>query len=583
MPLALLLLLSPLCAAAQGPLAASSAAVQSPASAAFARLAEEYWETLMRLDPLEATFLNHPGYNDKLPDNSAAGRAQELADLSRLYLRLSAVNRAALPPSEKISWDIMKRQIDMRREQQRYKFWQWSVDHMDGPQAMIPTLIELAQPMGTDEDASNLIRRLEAMPAFFAAQIQNLREGMAEKRVAARINVEKTISGLKGMLEKSPENTPFAAAAKKLPEEIRARRLPDVVKAVENSALPAFRQYLDFLEKEYLDAARVERVGLGALPGGASAYRYMIRFHTTLEKTPEELHQVGLDEIKGIHAEMEAIAKRRGHSGDLKSFFNDIRNDPDNFFKTREEVLQNAKDLVAKAQERLPKFFGLLPKTPLLVKPVEEYNEKNEVAARYFPPPDDLSRPGIYYINTYEPETRPRFSMASLAAHEGVPGHHLQIAIATEQRGLPQFRRHAGFTAFVEGWALYSERLADEMGLYEDELSKFGMLTDQAFRACRLVVDTGIHAMEWSRQEAIDFMKQNTPMSEAEIVAEVDRYIMWPGQALAYKVGQREIAALRQEAEAARGKRFDIRAFHDTVLKNGAVPLPTLRQILASF
>jgi uncharacterized protein (DUF885 family) len=303
-----------------------------------------------------------------------------------------------------------------------------------------------------------------------------------------------------------------------------------------------------------------------------------------VDLSADELHRIGLEEIEVLRDEMTQIARRAGHAGDLENFLESVRKDPENFFKTREEVLKNAELLVGRSTEKLPEWFGALPKTALVVKPIEEFQEKNDAAARYFQPPTDLARPGVYYINTYKPESRPRFSMASLAAHEGVPGHHLQIALALENAGLPQFRRSAGFTAYIEGWALYAERLGDEMGLYPDDLSRLGMLSDQALRAARLVVDTGIHAKDWPRDRAIEFMRSNTPMSQEEIEAEVDRYTVWPGQALAYKVGQREIMALRDEARSRTGRRFDIKAFHDAVLRHGPLPLPVLREsVLEAF
>lgn len=572
------LLSSPLPAASPAKPVADSAATVA-ASQAFSKLADDYWETQMRLSPLDATFENYPKYHDILDDNSAAGREAETKAWAELSRRLAAIDPKKLSPDETVSAEVMKWQLDLALERGRHKLYQWDVDHMDGPQSMIPTVIEQAQPMKTARDAEALLKRMQALPGYFRNQIQNLREGVAAKRVAARVPVEKLIGQLEGLLKIPADQTPYAAAAQKLPEDVKARYLPLIIAAVNAQAYSAYREYLDFLKLEYLERSRKEKIGLSDLPEGLSAYRYQIRYHTTLDKTPEELHQMGLDELKGIHEETTAIAQKMKHSGDLASFLEKVRTDPDNFFKTREEVLKNAQDLVARAKAKLPEFFGLMPKTDLVVKPIEEYKEKNAVAAQYYPPPDDLSRPGIYYINTYEPETRPRFSMTSLAAHEGVPGHHFQIALALEQRGLPVFRRHADSTAYVEGWALYTERLAEEMGLYQDDLSRVGMLSDQALRASRLVVDTGLHAFGWSRQKAIDFMKANTPMSEEEIIAEVDRYTVWPGQALAYKVGQREIMALRAQSQEKLGKQFDIRTFHDTVLKNGAIPLSVLRRM----
>ena len=567
-------------AATLSPAPVEVAISQETASQRFERLAEDYWETQMQLSPLYATFVNHPRYQDRLDDPSAAGRALDARERRRLLGGLSAIDRATLTEGERVSWDIMKLELDRSIEGDQHKFWQWNIDHMDGPQSWIPSVVEMGQPMKTAEDAEALLLRMKAMPGYFAALSSNLREGLREGRIAAKVPVEKLLSQLDGLLKTPVGESPFAMAGKKLPPELRGPYLPQILAAVETHVFAAYADYQRFLKETYLPRARAERIGLSDLPGGLDAYRYQIRLHTTLDFTPDQLHQLGLEEVKGLRAEMQAVARRMGHRGELNAFMDKVRHDPKNFFSTREEVLKNAQDLVAAAQLQLPKYFGRLPATPLLVKPIEDYKEKNDVAARYYEPADDLTRPGIYYINTYQPETRPRFSMTSLAAHEGVPGHHLQIALAIEKRDLPTFRRHGGFNAFVEGWALYSERLAAEMGLYKDDLSRVGMISDQALRACRLVVDTGIHARRWSRQQAIDYMKQNTPMSEDEIIAEVDRYTIWPGQALSYKVGQREIMALRLQSKKALGSKFDLKRFHDDVLKNGAVPLSVLRSVI---
>jgi prolyl oligopeptidase len=335
---------------------------------------------------------------------------------------------------------------------------------------------------------------------------------------------------------------------------------------------------LKYLEDEYQSRARTRDVGLWALPGGAEAYRFRIRLHTTTDLSAEEIHRIGLEELRSIQGEMQKIA-----GGDLKPFMDRIKKEPKNFFASREDLLETARRELAKANAKLPAWFKRLPKNECEVKQIEDYRERDCVAAFYYPPDEKLTRKGIFYANTFDATSRPRFNMPALAIHEAVPGHHLQIALALEIEGLPRFRRQAGFTAFVEGWGLYSERLGDEMGLYEDDLARFGMLTYQAWRACRLVVDTGLHAMKWTRQQAIDFFMENVALTETEVLNEIDRYIIWPGQALAYMVGKREILALRDEAKKAMGARFDIREFHDVVLRNGAIPLTTLRRLVRNW
>lgn len=539
-------------------------------------LSKDYWEAQMRLSPLYATFVNHPRYHDRLDDNGPSGRETEEREWKALQERLSRIDLKLLGASDQITAEVMRWQLDLAIQRFKHKFYQWDVDHMDGPQSWIPSAVELAQPMKTEDDAEALLSRMRALPRYFDAQIANLREGLKEGRVAALVPVEKTIRQLEDLAKSPADRSPYVSAAKKLPDALRAKYLPLVVASVKENAETANNNYLKFLKNEYLAKARPVKIGLNFLPGGREAYRHQILYHTTLDKSPEELHKLGLKELESIHREMETIASRMGSTGTLKAFLDQVRKNPANFYKTRDEILHDAQALVSLSQDRLPDYFGVLPKTPLIVKPVEDYKEKNETTARYYQPPDDLSRPGIYYINTYEPPTRTRFSMTSLAAHEGVPGHHLQIALALEQRGLPAFRRNAGFNAFVEGWALYAERLADEMGLYQDDLSRIGMLSDQAWRAARLVIDTGLHAEGWTRARAIEFMRENTASSQEECETEIDRYTIWPGQALSYKVGQLELQSLRARQARKLGERFDIRAFHDAVLRNGAVPLTLL-------
>lgn len=537
----------------------------------------------MRTQPLFATFVNHQRYHDRLEDNSASGRAEEFSEITKLHDRLLAIARSKLNSKERISWDVMKVEIEMDLEAEQHKFWQWNIDHIDGAQSWIPTVIRIAQPMNTTEDGEALLLRMKAMPTFFANYASNLREGMQQGRVAARIPVEKTISQLEGLLKTHPQESPYAEAVKRLPVKLRVKYMPLVIAAVETHVSPSYRQFHQFLKDEYLPKSRKDKVGISNIPGGMEAYRTLIRKHTTDDKTPDELHQIGRDELTEIRKQMGTIAVKMGHKGSLESFLNKVRHETKNFFSSRKEVLDDAKQQVARAQAKLPLYFGKLPKTQLIVEPIEGYKEKNDAAARYYSAPSDLSRPGIYFINTYDPPSRPRFVMAALAAHEAVPGHHLQIAVALEQKGLPVFRRNSQFNAFTEGWGLYSEILGEEMGLYQDDLSRLGMLAYQAWRASRLVVDTGLHSLGWSRQQAINFMKDNTPLSDKEIIAEVDRTITWPGQALSYKVGQREIMALRRESQGAGGQKFDIRAFHDAVLENGSIPLPVLRQRMARF
>jgi uncharacterized protein (DUF885 family) len=533
----------------------------SAASEALARLGEEYWEWSLRENPVWATYLGEFRHNDRLADLSGAGRARRRAAARDFLGRLGAIDAAALPESDRVTADVLRLQLEGPLEEEKHGFWQWDVDQMNGPQADFPQLMNVHP----HSDLKGLEARFRAFPAYVGQYLDNLREGVREGRTAMRAAVERVIGQLRDLLAVPPEQSPFAVR-------------PELLPAIRDAVYPAYASMRDYLEKDYLPRARTRDVGLWALPGGAEAYRHRVRMHTTTELTAEEIHRIGLEEVRSIQSEMKAIAK-----GDLKAFMLRLKADPRNFYASREEVLVHARAELEKAQAKLPRWFKRLPKSGCEVKAIEDYREKDSVGAFYYPPDEKLTRKGIYYANTYKPETRPRYTMPALAVHEAVPGHHLQIAFAMEIEGLPRFRRQASFTAFIEGWGLYSERLGDEMGLYGDELSRFGMLTYQAWRACRLVVDTGIHALRWTREQAIEFMTENLALGEVEVLNEVDRYIIWPGQALAYMIGKREILALREEARKAMGPRFDVRDFHDLVLRNGAVPLSTLRTLVRAW
>ncbi|MBI3097459.1 MAG: DUF885 domain-containing protein [Planctomycetes bacterium] len=557
----------------------------SSASAELARLADEMWQLSLESEPTYATYLGDHRWNDRLTDLSAEGRARTLARFQKIARRVADLDVESLNETERVTRDILLRKIDDSEQEDRIRFYEWAVDQMNGPQVEFFQQLNF-HPFRNAKDVKDLVSRFLAFTRYMDQYLDNLRAGLRNGRVAPRIAVERVLAQTERIAAETVETCPLHGAVGKLPEDLPESERTELRKSIEDAigtaVLPAFRKFRDFLKDEYLTRSR-ESVGVCAMPGGTEAYAFRVRSHTTTDLTPEALHQIGLGELKQIGDEMVAIARRRGFTGDAAAFNASIRGDRSNFATSREQILEGYREVVARVQTQLPKYFRKLPKCPVIVKPIEEYREKDCVAAFYYPPTDDFSRPGIYYANTYDPPTRSLFGMAALSVHEAIPGHHLQIALAMELDDLPELRQHSGFTAFVEGWALYSERLADEMGIYRDDLERFGMLTYQAWRATRLVVDTGIHRFGWTRQQAIDFFKTKVALSEAEIVNEVDRYIIWPGQALAYKVGQREIMALRAEAGKALGDRFDLREFHDVVLRNGAIPLTTLRGIVEGW
>ncbi|MBI4370416.1 MAG: DUF885 domain-containing protein [Elusimicrobia bacterium] len=544
------------------------------------RLADDYWQETLRRSPMAATMIGEHQYDHLLDDLTPEARQKTMENIQNFKSRAQRIDDALLSEEDRITKNVLLELLDADQGRIEHKLYQWDVDHMYGPQISFPQVVGF-MPLTSTKDVQNLIARFIAYPRYMEEYRANLKEGLTEGRVAAKITVERVMTQVRQILLQSPEASPLGIKTKSMPTGLYVLYGSKAIQGIRDSVYPALSQFTEFLEKDYLSQCRGnDAIGLNQLPGGATAYEFLIRTNTTLPLSAEELHQIGLKEIEKIHSEMLQIANKLGHQGTLAQFQAKIKSNPANYFQTRDGVLSSAKRNVERAYALLPKYFLSVPQVYCDVLAIEQYREKDAVAAFYYAPDDQMSRPGIYYVNTYNPSSRARYTMTALAAHEAVPGHHNQIATAIGLKSLPAFRRHADFTAFIEGWGLYAERLADEMGLYENELSRFGMLTYQAWRASRLVVDTGIHAKGWSRDRAIEFMKTNAPIPDQEIVNEVDRYIIWPGQALAYKTGQREIESLRREAEKMLGAKFDLREFHYMVLKNGAVPLPLLKKII---
>ncbi|NUN53221.1 MAG: DUF885 domain-containing protein, partial [Planctomycetaceae bacterium] len=384
-------------------------------------------------------------------------------------------------------------------------------------------------------------------------------------------------------LDAPPEATSFGRAAANLPGSLpgpaRERLSKALLAAATAKVIPAYRDLHSFLSGEYAGKAR-EAVGVHAIPGGREAYAFLVRQQTTTDLSPDAIHAVGLEQLEANKAEILSIARAHGHSGDLRSYLDGLLAERRYRLSTREELMERYRAILARMDRELPKWFGLLPRTPYRVDPMPAYKEKDAPAAYYYPPSDDGKRPGIFFANLHDPPSWPTFNMETLSYHEAVPGHHFQIAVALERTGLPSLRRHGHFTAYVEGWAHYTERLADEMGMYSSDEDRVGMLSDQAWRAARLVVDTGLHHLGWPRERALALLRSFKTSPDAETENEIDRYIVWPGQALSYKVGHLAIHRLREEARAAMGPRFDIRAFHDEVLRHGALPISVLEEVV---
>ncbi|OHB69288.1 MAG: hypothetical protein A2W23_03015 [Planctomycetes bacterium RBG_16_43_13] len=545
-----------------------------------AKLCEDYWQFALASNPPLATYLGEHKYDDRLQDIGPDERARELKALKIFLSRLNNITISS--PQDRITLDILKLELELSIEGMNYKSYQWSVDQMGGPQVSLFELINF-HPFKTDEDYRNFTSRLRQFERYMNQYIDNLKEGVGDERVSPKIAVTRVIAQLEKILSTNVDGSPLCEAIRKIPDTFPATAKTaikdEIIKAISEVVNPSYRELLDYLKGTYLAKAR-EDVGLWAIKDGAKEYEYRIRLHTADGFSAKILHQIGLDELASIEEEMKEIGQRLGLKGDVREIMKQIHDDKRNYYSSGEEILTQCRAVLAKADKKLPAYFGKLPRTPYEVKPIESYRDKDAPAAFYYPPPADGSRNGIFYANTYKPETRPKYSLEALAYHEAVPGHHLQCSLSVEQKDIPAFRRHGGFTAFVEGWALYTERLADEMGLYSDDLSRFGMLSYQAWRACRLVVDTSIHYFKWTRQQAIDFICSKTALKELEVVNEVDRYIIWPGQALAYKVGQREIMQLRTTAQKTLGNKFDVREFHDYLLENGGVPLDVMKRLM---
>ena len=541
------------------------------APTALDRLADAYWEAFLRRHPTFATALGDRRFDDRLEDYSSEANRAWRALLDGFELELADVGdegnsttRAALADALRVDRAVLDADVAA-----------FNVDPMNGPQVELLN-IPAFQPIRSPAEGDALLERWRAMPAYLDQAVADLRRGSAEGRTAVAMLCTKVIQQLDELLDKPDADWPLADPAREAPE-IRDRLLEVIGQEIR----PAFERYRAVIVDEIAPNARPdERPGLGHIPGGAEAYRLLTRAHTSLDIVVEDVHAIGLDEIRRIDAEFVELGARLLGASGLAETLRALREDPALYFTTREEIEATARAALERANAAIGEWFGRLPKAACEVVVMPAHEEKHSTIAYYREPAADGSRPGQYYLNTYAPETRPRYEAETLAFHESVPGHHLQLAIMQEVTELPAFRRFNGSTAYIEGWGLYAERLSDEMGLLSTEIDRFGVLSFDAWRASRLVVDTGMHALGWTRQQAIDFMVEHTALGENNIANEVDRYISYAGQALAYKLGQLEILRLRSEARERQGDRFDIKHFHDAVLEQGALPLPVLRAVV---
>ncbi len=541
-------------------------------------LFDEAWEFELREDPLFATSVGDHRFDDRLPSVRVADLSRRTEARRRFLERLRAVDLAGLDDTDRDSYGLLRFQLedsirDFELHRYRFPINADSGFHMEFAQLPAQTTFDTAK------DYENYVARLRAFPEYARQNVDLLREGIRTGWTAPRAvlnGYEKTIEAhVVAEPSRSRFFAPFAAFPPGLPEADRARLKAAGEAAIREEVVPAYRSFLEFMTKEYIPRARAT-VGAGDMEGGKEFYAYLVRHFTTLDRTPDQIHSLGLDEVRRIRGEMEQVVRKTGFSGSFADFLKFLRTDPRFYAKTPEELLKHAAWIAKRIDGRLPSLFGRLPRQPYGVEPVPAEIAPKYTGGRYVAGPPGGKKAGTYWVNTYALETRPLYVLESLTLHEAVPGHHLQISLAAELTDLPAFRRFLYVDAFGEGWGLYSERLGLELGLYTDPYSDFGRLTYEMWRACRLVVDTGLHAKGWTRQQAIDYLASNTALSLHECTTETDRYISWPGQALAYKMGELTLRSLRRRAEEALGARFDVREFHDRILAGATVTMPIL-------
>jgi len=538
------------------------------------------WDHSMREHPESATEVGFPGQNDRWTDESLEAIEQRKREVHAPLKVIQSIDRAKLSPAEQLNYDLFKKNHEDAIEGSRFKGEYMPINQMHGVQQEVPEILEIS-PRATVQDYENILARLKKVPALVDQTIVLLKKGLETGITPPRITLRDVPQQLKSQLESNPEKNsmlkPFYEFPVEIPESDRARLRAEAAKTLKSDVIPAFARLHDFFVKTYLPGAR-ETIAMSDLPDGKAWYAFNVRTTTTTSLTPEQIHQIGLSEVKRIREQMDSVIKQTGFKGSFPDFSKFLRSDPRFFYKDSESLLSGYRDIAKRIDPELARLFGKLPRLPYGVKAIPSFAEKSQTTAYYQPGSVQAGRPGWYYANTYALNTRPKWEMTALTLHEAVPGHHLQISLAQEMQDAPEFRKHSGYTVFVEGWGLYAESLGAEIGMYDDPYMKYGQLTYEIWRAVRLVVDTGMHSQGWSRQKAIDYFMSNASKTEHDITVEIDRYIVWPGQALAYKIGELKLKELRAYANKELGEKFDVRQFHDQVLDNGAVPLDTLEK-----
>jgi uncharacterized protein (DUF885 family) len=545
--------------------------------AALNKLLKEQWEYTMRTSPEWASLLGDKRYNDRWSDFSQAGIDADIKASADFLKRFEALDTSGFPLQEQLNRELMVRQLNQNIEGARFKDWEMPLAqnsgiHIDGP------MIVSALNFETVKDYEDYIKRLHALPKLFEETRVQMEKGVQDKLMPPKFLIPKIVKQCEDVAAMKAADSPYAEPLKKFPKDFsaadKARLSKEILAAVQKDVAPAYRKLAVYTKTKYLPHGRKE-VGMWSLPDGAARYAYKAKSSTTTEMSPEEIHQLGLSEVARIEGQMLQTAQKLGYQ-DLKSFNKAVADNPALHPKSRQEIIDLYQKYTDQMYTQLTQQFGVLPKGKVEIKPVEEFREKGASAAAYMPGSPDGKRPGRVMVNTGDFAHRSTIDIETTALHEGVPGHHMQLTIAQEIAGLPDFRQQGNYTAYAEGWALYSERLGEELGFYKDPYSYYGHLQDEMLRAIRLVVDTGLHYKKWNRQQVVDFFHDHSGIAEVEVQSETDRYIVWPGQALGYKIGQLKILELRDYARKELGNGFDIRKFHDQVLGAGALPMDVL-------
>jgi uncharacterized protein (DUF885 family) len=544
----------------------------------------DYWEDQLKHEPEFASSIGDNRYNDQLRDYSVQAYNESLSRGRGFLTRLAEVDTAGMSPQEQLSKDLLVHELIRNQQEARFKPWEMPVTQFDGLQVSLPQLVPRLT-FNSVKDYDDYIVRLKNVPLAFQQITDDMSIGMDDHREPPAYLMEKVLAQVNAIANQKPEDGPFAQPLKKFPASVsatqQARIKQELLAAIAGQVTPAYVRFGKFLKAQYIPGGRNDP-GIWALPDGEAYYRFLVKQSTTTDMTADQIHQIGVDEVKKDEDQLLVIAHKLGFA-DIKALQNAATHNPKLFPTSKEQLLDAYRGYLDRMRPKLPQLFGRLPKATVVVMPVPAYIEKDQAAAYYEHGSPDGSRPGMVYVNTYQFETRSLADVEDRAYHEGLPGHHLQISIAQELTGVPEFRKYLGYTAYTEGWGLYAEELGKDVGFYQDPYSDYGRLEGDIWRAIRLVVDTGVHSQHWTRQQMVDYFHDHSAVEESGVQAEVDRYIAWPAQALGYKVGQIKFLELRAKAQQALGDKFNLRAFHDQVLDSGALPLDTLEQRVDSW